>query len=79
MRETGSPEVPLSGKVSQTTKYRMNSSAAMLTQEKAVRIAGQNCTAPAAVQQMHTMQQAASQVSMNMAVICSKNVSNVRS
>ena len=54
----------------------MNSNAATLTQEKAVRTVGRSCTAPAAVQQMRTMQQAASQAFMNMAVIYSKRELN---
>ena len=55
----------------------MNLSAATPTPERAVRIAGRSCIAPVAVRQMRTMQQAALQAFMNMAVIYSKKESNV--
>ena len=67
----------ISGRALPIKRCRMNSSAATPTLERAVRIAGQSCIAPAAVRQMRTMQQAALRAFMNMAVSCSKRESNV--
>ena len=49
----------ISGRVLPIKRCRMNSSAATPMPERAVRIAGRSCIAPAAVRQMRTMQQAA--------------------
>ena len=65
--------------VSQTILYVKNSAAAMLMQDRNVRTAGQNFTALADVQQMHTMHQDRSEVSMSLDVNYLENVLSVRS
>ena len=65
-------------KVLQILLFRTSLNFAMRTQDRIVKIVGQNFIAAAAVLQMHTMLQAQLQAFMNMAVSCLKSVWNVQ-
>ena len=64
--------------VLQMKKSVKSSAAAMPTPEENVKIAGQNCTVQADVQQMHTMLQEQSVAFMNQDVNFLENVWNAR-
>lgn len=65
-------------KVLQILLFRTSLNFAMRTQDRIVKIVGQNFIAAAAVLQTRTMLQAQLQAFMNMAVSCLKSVWNVQ-